>query len=265
VTDCEYYAVPHGAVGSATVETGEPVRSPEGPQTLAGDTWDAGTGSLFVGGGREIRRHRMPRQYVWVTVLALALVSAGIAVTLLWGSGGDADPTGPGAAGTATGGASASASMSAAASASPSTSANVLVVATAPPLAAAFDPISIEAEAGMPRVKLRAASEVSLDGGSGGRGVQFGGSGQATIEFRQLAIPEAGIYRVTVFYTSRDDFVGVMRGSGDPVDVLYSPAPSCCATLTVNVRLGLGGSLHLELAGGDGPRPIVDRILIDLG
>jgi hypothetical protein len=195
-----------------------------------------------------------------VAVAVVALVAGGVTVPLLWTGSGD---SGPLAGATPTdGAASGSTGEAASPSPSPSTSAGPILIATAPPLAPSWGPLSIEAEAGMPAVKLRAADVVSLGGGSGGRGVQFGG-GPATIEFRQLALPEAGAYRVTVFYSGGSNFTGTIRGSGDAVEVTYSPTSSCCATLTVWVALNVGGSLILDRPTGDGPRPIIDRVVID--
>lgn len=242
------------------METGEPRQLTTGPHPLPEDSWDAGTGSLFVGGGREIRRHRMPRRYILAAVIvAAALLGVGIAVPVLLSGGGDT-AHGPFAGGPVT--SDPAASGSASASPVPSTTtvdqpAVVPAPASQPP---PFEPITIEAEAGMPRVKLRSAMVVELSGASGGRGVRFSGD-SGSIEFRQLLLPSAGTYRVTIFYSGAGAWTGELRGAS-AVTVTLGGATVCCATSTADVSLSPAGSLHLDVSAGEGERPAIDRIVI---
>ncbi len=240
------------------MHTGEQAQLSQGPRPLPEDGWEAGTGALFVGGGREIRRHRMPRRSLWAAALVVALIAAGIGASILFQD--DAEPSHPVA------GESPSTEPSTPASPSPAPSATAtlggaLVVAP-PALPPAFEPIVVEAEAGMPRVKLRGASVIDLAGASGGRAAQFTSS-TGSMEFRQVTLPAAGEYRIMIVYASGGAWTGELRASGNTAAVTFVANTSCCAVATVHVTLGAQTSLLLELSTGDGERPAIDLIVID--
>ena len=203
----------------------------------------------------------MPRRYLWLAgTIAAILLGGVVAVAVL--AGGGTDPTDLNARGPATAGPSARATSSGSPSPSVSASAVDLPIVVPAPAAPPFQPITREAEAGMPHVKLRSASVVELAGASGGRAVRFTAD-SGSIEFRQLSLPSAGTYRVTVFYASAGGWTGQLRSAAGTVPVAFSAGTGCCAAATLDLPLNSTGSLYLELSTGDGERPAIDRIVIN--
>jgi hypothetical protein len=215
------------------VHTGEQAQLSQGPRPLPEDGWEAGTGAIFVGGGREIRRHRMPRRSLWAAVLVVAMIAAGIGAKIVFQN--DAEPSHPIA------GESPSPDPGAPVSPGPAPSVTAtlggaLVVAP-PALPPAFEPIVVEAEAGMPQLKLRGASVIDLAGASGGRAAQFT-SPTGSMELRQVTLPAAGEYRIMIVYASGGAFTGELRAGGASAAVRFAANTSCCAVATVDLALG---------------------------
>ena len=217
-----------------------------GPEPLPDDSWDsAGTGLQ-----RHIRRS--PRRYRWF-VLILAVTAAVPAVLVPLLSSDDQ----PDRRSDATFGSSNSPSSSATAPSSTPSSTAVAVAVTAPPPPAA---LVIEAEA--PGVHLRGAAAVEVADAFGGRAVRFTNR-NGEVQFRSLALPGTGSYRVTIVYAPGDAWSASVRGSNDTERVNFAEGGGCCRSVAVTLRLSDGGSLTIELSRGRGSFPAIDRVVIE--
>lgn len=255
---------------------GEPGEAPgrPGPDPLPGDSWD--TDPTPARHRRD--EPRVPRRYL-VVALILAVTAVVATVVLLF----DDQPGGPPAARGPTGTATATATTTptdptptAATSAAatptadsstppaqappPPPTTDVAAGGTQPP--AGFTSLVYEAEAGAPAVRLRRAEVVSLEGASGGAGVQFT-RGSGTIEFESIDVPTRDRYRVTIVYASPRDWRGTVRGYRDTERVWFDRASSCCGSVTVVLRLSPGGELSISPSRRNGPLPTIDRIVIE--
>jgi hypothetical protein len=120
--------------------------------------------------------------------------------------------------------------------------------------------IVLEAEAGPPDVKRRGADVVSLTGASGGQVVRLG-NGSSEIEWRAVAIPTAGTYRITVYY------VGEKAGTASltvanvaPATLTFTTGSGCCLTTAADVAIPAGRQSIVLSANGGGPT--IDKIAI---
>jgi hypothetical protein len=124
-------------------------------------------------------------------------------------------------------------------------------------------PFMVEAEAGMPQVKLTSTRVEPFGGASGGAVVRFIGSGAIT--FRSVAIATAATYRIEIRYAHepaldvRTALVSVDEGAAQLV--VFGAGTGCCGSTTVDVSLSV--TTHtITIAGGESWTPPIDRITV---
>jgi hypothetical protein len=233
-----------------------------GPSPLTPDPWefdpDAEVPNEAYRGVRraDVPRHRRRLHMLGVTAAILAAgVIAAAWIAVAGGPdgenadrvGGDAPTSDPAGVGMGS------------SSALPSTSVNASPVATtqAGPL------LAVEAEAGMPDVKLRAAQVVAQAGASGGKVVRFMNNA-GEIELRGIAVPAAGTYRFTIYYAPGAAATGRLAvGGAATMTVSYEGGSGCCSVATVDASVPAGThNAAITVSIGDGAAPAIDRVVI---
>lgn len=239
------------------MQPGEPEESPEraGPVPLPDDTWDTAPTRTHD----HVRSHRLPGRPRSLALILAGVVVAVVAVVLIVMP--DRSPTDPTAAGDAPRTTSAREPATPNLTTSAPATTTDAPVADDPPPGNTFTSVGYEAEAGMPRVRVRHSAVVRLDGASGGAAVQLT-SDRSEIEVRSVGVPTASDYRVTIVYASDGGSSIEVRGSSDSHSVPLAAA-GCCGSVSLMVRLSPGGSLSISPSQGDGPLPAIDRIVIE--
>ncbi len=231
------------------------------PPASPSDPWefdpDADVPNVAYRGARraDVPRHRRPlRTVVAISAVLAAVVLAAVWIAVAGGPDDNADwAAGDGAAASDLSGAGMSPS------ATPSGSASASPGQTTPTGAL----LTLEAEAGMPDVKLRAAQVVAEPGASGGRVVRFT-SNAGEIQIRGIAMPGPGTYRFTIYYAPGAEAIGRLAvGSAAPLTVSYASGSGCCAAATVDASVPAGPfNAAITLSTGDGAAPAIDRVVI---
>jgi hypothetical protein len=215
------------------------------------------------------------RPVVLAAVVALVVaVLAGVGWAL--SSGGPDPATGePGTfvaddgSGTATGGPEATGSPAAATPTPPAASASPTPSPSRSAGPAAFGPVTYEAEASGNSL-LGHAEVFRLAGASGGLVVRYLGDGAGTkrdgaLRFNAVTVPEAGSYTLTLHYAQAGGppaaQVTVTVAGGGTVTAAVGGTSTCCASLSVTVRLRAGANT-VTITGSGGPAPAVDRIVV---
>ncbi len=228
----------------------DPTPTRTGPQPIPGDTWDAATGRH-----RSLPGKGPSRSARALIGTALTVVVAGVAVGLsLTGS----DPVSVGSVAAGLPLPTASPTAAATVTTPPATSSAPPPTSTRP--APAFGPLVLEAE-DVPRRSRRETQQVDL--GPGREGIRFTDN-RGELQFRSLAVPGSGTYRVTIVYAPHSDQrrTLVVDGSGPPVQVALERGTGCCRQVSVTVSLSARGTLTLRPTNWSGPRPAIDRVEI---
>ncbi|BCJ73215.1 hypothetical protein CS0771_27590 [Catellatospora sp. IY07-71] len=226
-------------------------------------------------------RRRLDRPTGRATRPAVLAAVATLLVTavagVLWAvSSGEPDSQAGGPGTFATGAPAAPASGAPDATGSPTTEATPSVAASsaAPSLsasakAAAFGPVTYEAEA-PGNTLLGQAEVVSLAGASGGRAVRNLGDGagakkDGALRFNAITVPEAGTYTLTFYYAQvvgpHADRVTIIVAGGATITATVGGGGSCCASKAVSVRLKAGANAVTFTSTG-GPAPAIDRVVV---
>ncbi len=237
-------------------------RHGRGPATSTSDPWDFDPDAEVPNGAyRGVRRADVPRhrrRLHALGVTAAILVAAVVAAAWIAVAGGPDGENADWAGGDAATSDPAGVGMGSS-SALPSTSINATPAATTP----AGPLLAVEAEAGMPDVKLRAAQVVAEAGASGGKVVRFT-SNAGEIELRGIAVPAAGTYRFTIYYAPGAAATGRLAvGGAAPVTVSYEGGSGCCSVATVDASVPAGNhNAAITVSSGDGATPGIDRVVI---
>jgi hypothetical protein len=134
---------------------------------------------------------------------------------------------------------------------------------TAPPTRTAFDPVTLQAEAGGNTLSGSARTQDGLVIGLGDWGGQPG-----QLRFNSVTVPRSGRYELTFFYTSAA--VGGSSGNrtahisvngGGTTTFSTSRQDNCCASGRVEINLNRGGNT-ISFTNPGGRCPAIDRIVI---
>lgn len=269
-------------------EPGVEITGRLGPAPMENDSWDEDTWddvltdeAIVDDDERYHGRRRVSRTsalHRWIAVSA-ALVALAATVAIISapsrGSGGgmslptvpsNADDSAPGATPPAS-----AASTTITATGAPSTqprtsSGDSDDPGGAPPFAA----ITVEAEVGSPATVLTGSAQITPDErASGGQIVtglgDWGAEAAGTLKFTGVAIPSAGSYRITAYFSNqgapgpRTAVIGVTGAK--PVSVTFTGGPNCCGTRSVEVTLA-AGTHAITISNPSGRAPSVDKIVV---
>jgi hypothetical protein len=140
-----------------------------------------------------------------------------------------------------------------------------------PPPPPAFNPVTIEAEAGGGATTLGGSAWVwNYANASGGRIVRNVGdwgsrSGDGWLRFNSVSVPSAGAYRIAIHYVHPDNegtrrAVVTVSGAA-PVEVTFSGNSTCCRVTVVTVTIS-AGTHTVTIANPSGRAPSIDKIVV---
>jgi len=130
----------------------------------------------------------------------------------------------------------------------------------------AFQPLTVEAEAGANSV-ISPAERSSYSGSSGGRIVGFLGvtqdrPGQGRLVISGVSVPNTDTYTVTFHYIANSNRTAHIIVNGSLADtVAVSARTNCCGTASLNVTLQQGTNT-IEFTNPSARCPAIDRIVI---